>query len=85
LQLFDTVNGLHRRLALSQQAHQLTATGDTTGLAAIEAQVNQAAELWGITGKELQAIRRSLEEFGQSLFRLLIRPCSVNRFFTLLC
>ena len=35
------------------------------GLAAIEAQVDEAvAELWGITDKELQEIRRSLAELG---------------------
>jgi len=34
-------------------------------LAAIEAQVDEAAaELWGITDKELQEIRRSLAELG---------------------
>ncbi len=34
-------------------------------LAAIKAQVDEAAvELWGITGRELKEIRRSLEELG---------------------
>jgi hypothetical protein len=34
-------------------------------LAAVEAQVDEAAaELWGITDRELQEIRRSLEELG---------------------
>jgi hypothetical protein len=51
--------------ALSQQAHQLAAAGNEVGLAAIEAQVDEAAaELWGITDKELREIRRSLEELG---------------------
>jgi hypothetical protein len=34
-------------------------------LAAVEAQVGEAAaELWGITERELKEIRRSLEELG---------------------
>jgi hypothetical protein len=33
-------------------------------LAAIEAQMHQAAALWGITDRELKEIRRSLEELG---------------------
>jgi len=34
-------------------------------LAAVEAQVDEAAaELWGITDRELNEIRRSLEELG---------------------
>ena len=51
--------------ALSQQAHQLAAAGDEAGLAAVEAQVDEAAaELWSITDRELKEIRRSLEELG---------------------
>jgi hypothetical protein len=30
----------------------------------VEAQVDEAAELWGITDKELKEIRRSLAELG---------------------
>jgi hypothetical protein len=64
---FDPANPLHARLAaLSQQAHALAAGPDLPGLrdlAGLEAQVDEAAaELWGISGKELQEIRRSLEE-----------------------
>jgi len=61
---FDTGNPIHTRLAaLSQQAHQLAAAGDEAGLAAVEAQVDEAAaELWGITDRELREIRRSLAE-----------------------
>jgi len=48
-----------------QQAHHLAAAGDEAGLAAVEAQVDEeAAELWGITDRELKEIRRSLEELG---------------------
>ncbi len=63
---FDAGNPIHTRLvALSQQAHQLAATGDEAGLAAVEAQVDEAAaELWSITDRELKEIRRSLEELG---------------------
>jgi len=62
---FDPENPLHTRLAvLSQQAHQLAAA-DEAGLAEVEAQVDEAAaELWGITDKELKEIRRSLGELG---------------------
>jgi len=61
---FDAGNPIHTRLAvLSQQAHQLVAAGGEAGLAAVEAQVDEAAaELWGITDRELKEIRRSLEE-----------------------
>jgi len=65
---YDPHNPLHTRLAaLSQQAHQLAArqTSEVSSqLAAVEAQVDEAAaELWGITDRELQEIRRSLAEF----------------------
>ena len=63
---FNAGNPTHVRLvALSQQAHQLAAAGDEAGLAAVEAQVDQAAaELWDITDREMKEIRRSLEELG---------------------
>ena len=70
---FDAENPIHTCLAaLSQQAHQLAAADQppegsdpSGGLAAIEAQVDEAAaELWGITDRELREIRRSLEELG---------------------
>jgi hypothetical protein len=41
--------------------------GDEAGLAVVEAQVDEVAvELWGITDRELQKIRRSLAELGQA-------------------
>jgi methylase of polypeptide subunit release factors len=63
---FDAKNAIHTRLAsLSQQAHQLAASGDEAKLAAVEAQVDlAAAELWSISDKELAEIRRSLVELG---------------------
>jgi len=63
---FDSRNPVHTRLvALSQRAHELAAAGDETGLAAVETEVDQAAaELWGITEKEMKEIRRSLEELS---------------------
>ncbi|MCG2767318.1 MAG: SAM-dependent DNA methyltransferase, partial [Anaerolineae bacterium] len=63
---FDDANPVHTRLAaLSQQAHELAAAGDEAGLAAVETEVDQAAaELWGITDKDLKEIRRSLEELS---------------------
>jgi hypothetical protein len=72
---FNPSNPIHTHLAeLSQQAHRLAAAGQTEvsetsevsgQLAAVEAQVDEAAaELWGITDRELEEIRRSLEELG---------------------
>jgi hypothetical protein len=72
---FDPSNPIHTRLAeLSQQAHALAAaqtsevseTSEVSRqLASVEAQVDEAAaELWGITDRELEEIRRSLEELG---------------------
>ena len=63
---FDAENPIHAQMAtLSQQAHQLAAAGDEASLATFEAQVDEAAaELWGITERELQEIRRSLGELG---------------------
>ena len=63
---FDQEETLHARLAaLSKQAHELAPAGDETSLATVETEVDQAAaELWGITDKELKEIRRSLEELG---------------------
>jgi hypothetical protein len=60
----DSSTRLHTRLAaLLQQAHELAAAGDEAGLAADEAQVDEAAEgLWSITDRELKEIRRSLAE-----------------------
>lgn len=72
---FDASNRTHTRLAaLSQQAHRLAAaqtsevseTSEVSRrLAEVEVQVDEAAaELWGITDRELEEIRRSLEELG---------------------
>jgi hypothetical protein len=71
---FDATSAIHTRLAeLSQQAHTLAAhtsevseTSEVSRqLAAVEAQLDEAAaELWGITDRELEEIRRSLEELG---------------------
>jgi hypothetical protein len=51
------------RLAeLSQAAHEAAAAGDAERVAEIEAEIDElAAELWGLTEKELQAIREALE------------------------
>jgi len=69
---YDPTNPLHARLsALSQQAHALEAQTSevsetsevSSALAAIEAEIDlAAAELWGISAKELAEIRKSLEE-----------------------
>ncbi|MDO9130835.1 MAG: hypothetical protein Q7U34_13320, partial [Anaerolineales bacterium] len=65
---YDPSNALHLRLAaLSLQAHALAQTSEFSKnsevLAAIEAEIDlSAAELWGISAKELAEIRKSLEE-----------------------
>ena len=38
--------------------------GEDVCTGTLEAQVDQVAELWGITDKKLQEIRRSLAELG---------------------
>jgi hypothetical protein len=66
---FRISNELHRRLAeLSQQAHSLAAQGDRNNLDKVQTQIDSAAaELWGITDKELVNIRRNFEELlGES-------------------
>jgi hypothetical protein len=61
---FDAENPLHTRLmSLSQQAHQFAEVDDEASLAKVQNKIDAAAaELWGITDKELQAIRQSLAE-----------------------
>ncbi len=67
---YDPSNALHLRLAaLSLQAHELAARPQTSEVlktsevSAIEAEIDlSAAELWGISAKELAEIRKSLEE-----------------------
>jgi len=54
---------LHVRLAeLSRAAHEAAAAGDNERVAEIEAEIDElAAELWGLTQKELQDIRDALK------------------------
>jgi len=65
---YSPSTALHLHLAaLSQQAHALAKTSEFSKnsevLAAIEAEIDlAAAELWGISAKELAEIRKSLEE-----------------------
>ena len=63
---YDPDNFAHCQLAaLSQQAHEATAAGDTARVGEIEAEIDRlAAELWGLTEEELREIRESLEELG---------------------
>lgn len=61
---FDPDQPLHRRLReLSLEAHAAAAAGDGEGLAATEAEIDQlAAQLWGLTDKELRDIQDSLAD-----------------------
>ena len=60
---FQPRHPIHVRLAeLSEEAHQLAESGDKGRVAEIEAEIDElAAGLWGLTKKELQAIRNALE------------------------
>ena len=63
---YDPANPIHRQLAaLSQQAHQATATENTTQVQEIEAEIDAlAAGIWGLAEEELREIRESLEELA---------------------
>ena len=64
---YDPTNPIHRQLAaLSQQAHEATAAGDTARVREIETEIDRlAAQLWGLTEAELREIQESLEELTQ--------------------
>jgi hypothetical protein len=59
---------LHKRLSqLSDQAHTIAARPPGTKLKDIEAEIDEAAaELWGLTPRELAAVRRALRKDDQS-------------------
>ena len=61
---YEPANSMHRQLgALSQQAHDATAAGDTQRVQEIEEEIDElAAELWGLTAQELKEIKRSLAD-----------------------
>jgi SAM-dependent methyltransferase len=61
---FSATDKAHIRLAeLSMQCHTAAAKGDMKKVAALEAKIDKAAaELWGITDKELKAIQKALKE-----------------------
>jgi hypothetical protein len=61
---FDPTQALHRRLSdLSHAAHEAAARADDKRVAEIEAEVDEAAaELWGLTPKELAIIQKALRE-----------------------
>ena len=62
--LFNPKDPTHRRLArLSQWAHKAAARGDADRITEIEAEIDEAAaELWGITARELKTIQKALRE-----------------------
>ncbi len=61
---FDPTNELHQSLSsLSCRCHEADAQGDTDTVAALEAEIDQAAaKLWDITDDELKAIQDVLAE-----------------------
>jgi len=61
---FSDKDSIHRQLAaLSEEAHRAAGSGDLAEVSSIEARIDEfAARLWGISERELRAIKRSLEE-----------------------
>jgi hypothetical protein len=61
---FDIKNALHLKLAkASEHAHQLKEGGTEYELGAVEREIDKlAAELWGITTKELGQIQKALKQ-----------------------
>lgn len=61
---FNARTDLHKRLSkASQRAHELTISGEQQKLLEIEKEVDAlAAELWGITPRELEQIQKALKE-----------------------
>ena len=61
---FSVGSALHQRLAdLSEQAHDAASRQDSSHVAEIEAEVDEAAaELWGITPQELKTIQKALRK-----------------------
>lgn len=60
----DPSSATHRQLqSLSQEAHEATGDGNTERVTQIEEQIDElAAELWGLTPRELDEIKRSLHD-----------------------
>jgi len=60
---YDPNNPVHRELAdLSRQAHDIAARGDTARLGQVEKKIDElAAQVWGLTESEMDAIRQSLQ------------------------
>jgi hypothetical protein len=60
---YDPNNPVHRELAdLSRQAHVIVARGDTAWLEQVEKKIDElAAQVWGLTESEMDAIRQSLQ------------------------
>jgi len=60
---YDPNNPVHREFAdLSRQAHVIVARGDTARLGQVEKKIDElAAQVWGLTESEMDAIRQSLQ------------------------
>ncbi|MCS7161803.1 MAG: SAM-dependent DNA methyltransferase, partial [Bacteroidia bacterium] len=63
---FDSRSSIHRKLSwLSKKAHRAAKVGNIARLQRIEAEIDEAAaQLWGLTPEELQAVQESLRELG---------------------
>ncbi len=64
---YNSNDPVHKALAeASHEAHKAAAQGDVVNLCEIEERIGQlAAQLWGLTEKELTAIRKCLEELNE--------------------
>jgi hypothetical protein len=62
---FDDANEVHTRLAeLSAECHKLTAKNDVAGVTECESEIDaRAAELWGVSRKELKVIQGHMSAF----------------------
>lgn len=61
---FDPASKIHQELSgLSENAHYAVTIGDDAGLRELEERIDElAAQIWGLTGEELEEIKSSLEE-----------------------
>ncbi len=65
---FDPNNQIHKHLAaLSKRCHMAAIKDDEETISRLEGEIDKfAAELWGLTDKELQVIQRTFDEIQKS-------------------